>query len=442
MIPDRELLHHYAEHGDEPAFAEVVRRHVDWVYSSALRLTAGDAPLAQDVTQMVFIDLAGKAAKLSRHDSLGGWLHTAARFAAAKAVHRERRRRERELKACAMPTEPSASEIPWENVRPLLDAAIGNLDEADRNVVVLRFFEGKSHREIGDRTGLSEDSARKRTERAVEKLRAQFARRGINLSAGLLAEAISANSVQAAPVGLASKVTGFALQGSASAGVTGARLISILSMTTKAKIILVAAILFCAAILYIHFDFFPTNQLREKPAMVSESSKGLSMVEAPTGASRPPKAEASGGLAPSLTGSKPISSNLTGALPASDAARSLAEDGVVTLTERVNALIAGRQVILGTSPDIWAPIPGRDNGIALRAGVRIISFEEFYGDVADLHGSGVYYLTAENRFYIDWRTGSGSGSNSGGCYGPFQGDPYDVLDLPRPEASNGPDSSP
>ncbi len=134
-------------------------------------------------------------------------------------------------------------------MRPLLDAAIGRLAEADRHAVVLRFFEGKSHREIGEITGLTEDSARKRTERAVDKLRTQFSRRGLAVTVGLLAEAISTNSVQAAPAGLTETVTVAALKGAVVAGtLSSAVLFSIFTMTTKTKLIIAAIAIIAAAI--------------------------------------------------------------------------------------------------------------------------------------------------------------------------------------------------
>src|ERR1700722_4312114 len=102
MTPDGELLRRYAEAGSEAAFAELVQRYVDLVYSAALRQVNGDAHLAQDVSQAVFTDLARKAAALSRHEVLTGWLYTGTHFAATKAVRSESRRRTHEQGARAM----------------------------------------------------------------------------------------------------------------------------------------------------------------------------------------------------------------------------------------------------------------------------------------------------------------------------------------------------
>ena len=93
---DAELLRRYAEENSDAAFAELVRRHIDFVYAAALRQARGNAPLAQDVAQVVFTDLARKAATLARHEVVVGWLHTATRFAVAKAIRSESRRTARE----------------------------------------------------------------------------------------------------------------------------------------------------------------------------------------------------------------------------------------------------------------------------------------------------------------------------------------------------------
>ena len=108
----------------------------------------------------------------------------------------------------------------WTQIAPLLDAAMLRLGEKDRNAVVLRFFENKNLREVGAALGASEDSARVRINRALEKLRKFFTKRGVMLSATVIAAAVSANSVQAAPVGLAATISAAAVKGSAVAAST------------------------------------------------------------------------------------------------------------------------------------------------------------------------------------------------------------------------------
>ena len=166
MTPDTELLNRYATQRDEAAFAELVRRHLDHVYSTALRLVGGDTHFAEDVAQMVFTDLARKAKSLRRYAALSGWLHTSARFAAAKVVRSEQRRRQREQTALTMPATSVTPASQWEQLRPVLDQAIGELSDADRDALLLRYFEKKPFADIGAALGLSENAARMRVDRA------------------------------------------------------------------------------------------------------------------------------------------------------------------------------------------------------------------------------------------------------------------------------------
>jgi len=245
MNSDSELLRRYAEDGDEAAFAEVVHRHVDLVYSAALRMTGGDTHLSQDAAQSVFTLLAQRSRNLSRHPSIVGWLYTTTRLSVRNFTRGERRRIAREQQAFAMQDTTTSPEYNWESLRPVLDEAVCRLNAADREAVLLRFFQNKSHREVGDALGLQEDAARKRVDRALEKLRAHFARRGVTVTSALLAGTISANSVQAAPVGLASALSGAALAGAGGTGLMAA-LLKTISMSTKTKTILAAAIILAA----------------------------------------------------------------------------------------------------------------------------------------------------------------------------------------------------
>ena len=240
---DDELLRRYAEEKSEDAFAELVRRHLDLVYSAALRQVNGDAHLAQDVAQMVFTELSRKAASLSHRPVLTGWLYTCAHFCAAKAVRTERRRHSREQEAQAMQEllDNHGHEPDWERVRPVLDRVMVELSEPDRDAILMRYFEKRPLGEIGERLGLSEDAARKRVDRALEKLRALLVRRGLTTSAAL-AVAISANAVHAAPAGLAAVVTAGAVAGSAAGAGATMTLLKLMTMT-KLQIGIVGAVL-------------------------------------------------------------------------------------------------------------------------------------------------------------------------------------------------------
>lgn len=202
-----------------------------------------DAHLAQDVTQGVFIALAQSARQLADRTVLSGWLHRTAQNIAANTVRSEVRRRAREEKAVAMNEllgkEPDAT---WETISPQLDAALGELDEVDRDALMLRYFERKSAREMAFILGTSEEAAQKRVGRAVERLREFFSKRRLTIGAGGLAALISANAVQSAPVGLAASVSGAILAGTAAQTSTLIAATKTIAMTTIQKSIIVAAL--------------------------------------------------------------------------------------------------------------------------------------------------------------------------------------------------------
>jgi len=208
---DIELLAQYAQENSEAAFAALVERHVNLVYSVALRRT-GNSHSAEEITQAVFIILARKAKGFSRKTILTGWLHQTTRLTAANFLRTEICRQNREQEAF-MQSALSETET-WTQIAPLLDDAIARLGGRERDAILLRYFENKSAREMAAALRVDEPAAQKRVTRAVEKLRAFFAKRGVTLAAAAIAGAVSANSVQAAPMGL-SISTVAAIKGSA-----------------------------------------------------------------------------------------------------------------------------------------------------------------------------------------------------------------------------------
>jgi RNA polymerase sigma factor (sigma-70 family) len=202
---DSQLLRDYAEQANETAFAELVRRHVDFVYSAALRMIR-DPHLAEDVTQSAFVALARSARNLLDRPVLSGWLHRTAQNIAAQTIRTIERRRTREQEAAAMNEFP-ASDAAWVEIAEHLDAALGDLSESDRDAVLLRYFEKKSAREMAERLGVSDDAAQKRVGRAVERLRESFSKRGVTVGASGLVVLVSANAVQAAPTALVAGIT-------------------------------------------------------------------------------------------------------------------------------------------------------------------------------------------------------------------------------------------
>jgi RNA polymerase sigma factor (sigma-70 family) len=232
---DHDLLAQYARTESEAAFASLVARYVNLVYSAALRFT-GNAHHAQEITQAVFMILARKAGSLRRSTVLSGWLYQTARLTAANFVKGEIRRQRREQEAYMRSTLTEPNSAAWEQIAPLLDEAMGRLGETDRNAIVLRFFENKTAQEVAATLKLNEAAAHKRVSRALEKLRRYFVKRGVTLSATLIAGMIAANSVQAGPAGLLANVAATAAKGAAAASSVAALVEGTLSIMTWSKL--------------------------------------------------------------------------------------------------------------------------------------------------------------------------------------------------------------
>jgi RNA polymerase sigma factor (sigma-70 family) len=220
MADDAELLRQYSETRSEKAFAELVQRNISLVYHAALRI-CGDPYSAEDAAQAVFCDLARKAGELASRPTIAGWLHTSARYAALRIVRADRRRKAREERSHTVNTllQDSGSAAEWDTLRPYIDEALGTLAERDREAVLLRFFEGRAFADVGRSLSLTEDAARMRVDRALDRMRAALARRGVISTSAALGLALASQAGAAVPAGIAAKVASAALGGASPAAV-------------------------------------------------------------------------------------------------------------------------------------------------------------------------------------------------------------------------------
>jgi RNA polymerase sigma factor (sigma-70 family) len=270
MTENTELLRRYLAERSETAFTELVQRNIDLVYSAALRQVGGDAATAQEVTLSVFTDLARKAPALLRHSSLTGWLYTSTRYLAATARRSEQRRRARELQAHAMHEllQASLSDPSWDDLRPVLDDAMHELSTADREAVLMRYFEGRPLAEIGVRFGLTENAARMRVERAVEKLRAFLVKRGITSTTAAVAMILTQRAVSAAPAGMAAQVGRDAFEAGIASGGVLAGLMSWLALWKGAWLAGGTALALLAAAGFVFWAGQPSPRTAAPPSPV------------------------------------------------------------------------------------------------------------------------------------------------------------------------------
>jgi RNA polymerase sigma factor (sigma-70 family) len=249
MTSDLELLKQYARQNSQDAFTALVNRHLNLVYSAALRQVRSPQ-LAEEVAQSVFTDLARTAGELKPDTILTAWLYQVTRRTAIDVIRRESRRQLREQIASEMNAmnahaadSGTGFQPVWTDIEPVLDEAMHTLDDTDRAAVLLRYFENKSFREVGQILGTSDDAAQKRVSRAVERLREFFTKRNVTVGASGLVVLISANAVQAAPVGLAATISAAAvLAGTAVSTSTVIAVTKAIAMTTLQKTLITATI--------------------------------------------------------------------------------------------------------------------------------------------------------------------------------------------------------
>jgi RNA polymerase sigma factor (sigma-70 family) len=208
-IDDQAALREYAQSGSQAAFAALVGRHIDWVYSTALRQVR-NAAMAEDITQAAFLLLARKAGQISNKSPVSAWLFRVVLYEARALQRSERRRQSRERQAAMRPDQtdqtPSQNDL-WLEIAPQLDEAVSALSQTDQRSILLRFYQRMTFADIGAATNVSEEAARKRVERAVAKLRSWFSRRGVETRMDALsASLLGSHLIQQAPGALSTKV--------------------------------------------------------------------------------------------------------------------------------------------------------------------------------------------------------------------------------------------
>ncbi|HWA09816.1 MAG TPA: sigma-70 family RNA polymerase sigma factor [Opitutaceae bacterium] len=313
---DHDLLRKYLAEGAEAAFTALVNRHVDLVYSAARRQVRSP-DLAAEVTQSAFLALARQGGRIKPGTPLIAWLYLVTRRAAVDVIRRESRRQVREQTAfeIAAMKSPSAE---WSHVEPLLDEAMESLPAADRGALLLRYFENKSLREVGEALGTSDDAAQKRVSRALEQLRTFFSRRGVTIGSAALASDLAAGAVSAAPAGL-----GFAISSAAvltgAAQMTAIETARTLAMTTIQKTLLVTAV--AAAVgagLYQHSELASRDhrilelqqQVEQARAENRDLRAGRDRIAGQLADSRQENGPAPTGTTAESTGSDPIEAEL------------------------------------------------------------------------------------------------------------------------------------
>lgn len=178
---DAQLLENYCQSGCHRAFEDLVHRYLPLVTQAARRITRSDAA-ARDIAQQVFTNLATKPRAVPSKIPLVAWLHRTTRSLAINHVRGEERRRRREAEAAtSLQMHRNDESHDWKAIAPVIDAALDALKDEDRSAILLRFYEGASHRTIGQRLGVKEDTARVRVARALTKLQNHLEKRQVSV---------------------------------------------------------------------------------------------------------------------------------------------------------------------------------------------------------------------------------------------------------------------
>ena len=279
VSPDRELVTAYAARGSETAFRALVTRHVHLVYATALR-QVGDAGLAEEITQNVFIALARKAPRLAGIETLAGWLHRTAVLEAKARIRAELRRKRREQTAAEITLLQRDGASPLEALVPLLDEGLLNLRAGDRLALVLRFLEERSLRDVGAALGVDEDAARKRVSRALDRLAGFFRQRGFAVPTGAGCVALLASTTQAAPAVLAASAANAGLAAGGATSGFNLVLFKLMALTKTQTTVLCAIVATAPLAWQWHANARVARQVDDATAQIKSASRNATELEA------------------------------------------------------------------------------------------------------------------------------------------------------------------
>jgi RNA polymerase sigma factor (sigma-70 family) len=277
MTESQQLLRDYVANGSEAAFRELLAHYLNLVHSAAVRLVNGDRHLADDVAQTVFVDFARLAKTLPRKVQVGGWLYTHTCLVASSVMRGERRRLERERKVVEMNSIEDHTDANLAQITPVLDEAMNKLAIEDRSAILLRFFERMDFRSVGEAIGTSEEAAKKRVSRALDKLRDLLVARGVTLSSAALAAALTAEALKAAPAALLAAIAPVALSGGAAS--IGAALTLVRFTTTSKVAVGVASAIVVAGVAFTAKQYQAQGKLRDDNLALRQQTEQL-MTEA------------------------------------------------------------------------------------------------------------------------------------------------------------------
>jgi RNA polymerase sigma factor (sigma-70 family) len=282
MSDDNDLLRRYVADRSEAAFAELVKRHIDLVYSAALRQCNGDRHQAEDVSQRVFIELARKASTLVQHPALRGWLYSCTHFTVGHMARTDRRRQLREQSSDFVREVVTIAEstVDWTELRQLLDEAMHRLNERERVAILRRFFDQRPLAEVGECLGVSENAARKTVDRALDKLRHALEQRGFKSTGAALATVIAERATVAAPAALTATIAE-SVRVAVIAGVGATAVTSALNFMTTLKTATIAAAAIAAVLLgVIVYDQHEALAASSQPAPGRDRIAALARQEA------------------------------------------------------------------------------------------------------------------------------------------------------------------